>query len=592
MSQNAYARLLDRYLRPQFKRVLWLALLLFTGIGLQLAGPQVIRFFLDTTQSNGSQSALLWAAVLFIVFALAQQLLGLGSTYLSLLVGWAATNGLRYDLALHCLRLDLGFHKTHTPGELIERLDGDVTALANFFSQFVLRIAGNSLLVLGILALLFLEDARVGLGLAAYIALTLAILAAVQRLAVTRWAAARQASADLYGYVEERLSGAEDLRAAGALPHALYRLLLLLRAELHKYRAAHTLSAAVFNFTNVLSVVGYAVGLGFGVYLYTRGEASIGAAYLIVAYVGMLSSPLQALREQVRDLQQAAASVDRIQALLALRPLVVDPPAPAGRSLLPSGPLSVSLDGVTFRYDDGDAAAGADTFAVENVTYCIAPGRVLGVLGRTGSGKTTLARLLFRLYDPTSGAVRLSGVDLRAVPLAELRARVGMVTQDVQLFQATLRDNLTFFSQRLTASPADLEAALRALGLWDWARSLPQGLDTPLGAGGQGLSAGEAQRLAFARVFLKDPGLVILDEASSRLDPASEARLERAVDHLLAERTAIIIAHRLRTVQRADDILILEAGRVVEYGPRLALAADPASRFAQLLQTGLEAALV
>ncbi|MCC6189259.1 MAG: ABC transporter ATP-binding protein [Anaerolineales bacterium] len=570
--------------------MLWLALLLFTGIGLQLASPRVIRYFLDTTQSNGSRPALLWAAVLFIVFALAQQLLGLGSAYLSLLVGWDATNRLRYDLALHCLRLDLGFHKTHTPGELIERLDGDVTALANFFSQFVLRIAGNGLLVLGILALLFLEDVRIGLGLAAYIALTLAILAAVQRLAASRWAAARQASAGLYGYVEERLSGAEDLRAAGALPYALYRLLLLLRAELHEYRAAHTLSAAVFNFTNVLSVLGYAVGLGFGAYLYTRGEASIGAAYMIVAYVGMLASPLQALREQARDLQQTAASVERIQALFALRPLVVDPPAPTGRPLLPAGPLSVGLDGVTFRYDDGDAAAGG-AFALENVACSIAPGRVLGVLGRTGSGKTTLTRLLFRLYDPTAGAIRLSGADLRAVPLAELRARVGMVTQDVQLFQATLCDNLTFFSPRPPGSQADMEAALQALGLWDWARSLPQGLDTPLGAGGQGLSAGEAQRLAFARVFLKDPGLVILDEASSRLDPASEARLERAVDQLLAGRTAIIIAHRLRTVQRADDILILEEGRVVEYGPRLALAADPASRFAHLLQTGLEVTL-
>ena len=164
-----------------------------------------------------------------------------------------------------------------------------------------------------------------------------------------------------------------------------------------------------------------------------------------------------------------------------------------------------------------------------------------------------------------------------------------MVTQDVQLFQATVRDNLTFFDRRI--DDGTVERGLRELRLWDWVCSLPQGLDTPLAGSGAGISAGEAQLLAFARAFLKNPGLVILDEASSRLDPATETLLEGAIDRLLRERTGIVIAHRLRTVQRADDILILEAGRVVEYGPRERLAADPASRFSHLLRTGLEEVL-
>jgi ABC-type multidrug transport system fused ATPase/permease subunit len=207
-------------------------------------------------------------------------------------------------------------------------------------------------------------------------------------------------------------------------------------------------------------------------------------------------------------------------------------------------------------------------------------------LGRTGSGKSTLTRLLFRLYDPIQGVVRLAGKDLRSVKLAELRWRVGMVTQEVQLWQASVRDNLTFFD----ASIGDerLEEALTTLRLWDWVKSLPKGLNTRLSTGGVGLSAGEAQLLAFARVFLKSPGLVILDEASSRLDPATEARMEQAVDCLFAGRTAVIIAHRLKTVQRADQIMILENGSVVEFGDRLRLAADPGSRFSSLLRTGLE----
>jgi ATP-binding cassette, subfamily B, bacterial len=170
----------------------------------------------------------------------------------------------------------------------------------------------------------------------------------------------------------------------------------------------------------------------------------------------------------------------------------------------------------------------------------------------------------------------------------DLRQRVAMVTQDVQLFQATVRDNLTFFNPAIPDE--QLEHVLKQLRLWEWVKSLPKGLHTPL-AGGQNLSAGEAQLLAFARVFLKDPGLVILDEASSRLDPATETLMERAVDRLFAKRTGVVIAHRLKTVQRADDILILEKGCVVEYGSRVALMNDSTSRFYDLLQTGLEEAL-
>jgi ATP-binding cassette subfamily B protein len=216
---------------------------------------------------------------------------------------------------------------------------------------------------------------------------------------------------------------------------------------------------------------------------------------------------------------------------------------------------------------------------------------VLGLLGRTGSGKTTLSRLLFRLYGPTSGAIRFGDVDIRDIALHDLREHIGMVTQDVQLFQATVRDNLTFFNRRIGND--QIERVLKELRLWDWVQSLPDGLNTPLASGGQGLSAGEAQLLAFTRVFLKNPGLVILDEASSRMDPVTENLLDQAVDRLFhaPPRTGIIIAHRLQTVQRADDILILENGSVVEYGARERLAADPGSRFYSLLQTGLEEAL-
>jgi len=299
--------------------------------------------------------------------------------------------------------------------------------------------------------------------------------------------------------------------------------------------------------------------------------------YLIFAYTEMMRHPMEQIRTQMEDFQKAGAGIARVEALFELTS-VLDT---SGTIRLPGGPLSVDLDGVTFAYED--------EVVLHGLSLRVEPGHVLGVLGRSGSGKTTLARLLSRLYDPVSGEVRLGGVPAPSAVVGDLRRHVGMVTQDVQLFRASIRDNLTFFDAAV--SDEELAAALDELGLHEWVETLPHGLATELDTGGSGLSAGQAQLLAFTRIFLENPGLVILDEASSRLDPATEHLIERAVDRLLADRTGIIIAHRLATVNRADDILILEDGRAVEYGAQERLVADPGSRLSRLLVTGMEEVL-
>ncbi len=574
-----YGRLLVKYLKPQWTSVVLLTVLLLTSIGLQLLNPQVIRYFIDTTQAGGPTETLLLAALLFIGIALLQRTIAFGSTYVAENVGWTATNGLRADLALHCLQLDMPFHKKYTPGELIERIDGDVNALANFFSRFNLQVLGNALLISGILLLLWRENWRIGVGLTAYSLVTLLALALLQRLAVTRWATERQADAEHYGFLEEHITGTEDIRALGAEGYVTRRLYQLMRRMLETNRAARLLSNITYISTKFLYVLGYTIGLGLGVYLYSQHQATIGTAYLVVYYIGMLATPLENIRDQVADLQEATASIERVEELLQLRPDVQE----TVKTTLPDGPVAVELQAVSFGYE-------LEQPVLRDVSFSLQAGKVLGILGRTGSGKTTLARLLFRLYDPFRCTISLNGVDMRDVALDNVRAHVGMVTQDVQLFQASVRDNLTFFQTGV--SDVQIEHVLSELGLWEWLQALPAGLDAELAAGGQGLSAGEAQLLAFARVFLKNPGLVILDEASSRLDPATENLLERAVDRLLEQRTGIVIAHRLKTVLRADNILVLEDGRIVEYGPREILMNNPASHFSSLLQTGLEEVLV
>ena len=388
------------------------------------------------------------------------------------------------------------------------------------------------------------------------------------------------------GFLEERFAGTEDIRGIGAEAHAEHRLSLLALDLLYKARAGWLANALGSALTNFLFIAGYGLGLGLGALLYLRGEVTIGTAFLIVSYIGMLSAPLEEIRGQAERLQEATAGMNRVGELIDLSPDVAD----EGSLGLPAGAPSVDFDHVDFRYRDGGTEAEKEggELVLRDVAFSLPPGRLLGVLGRTGSGKTTLTRLLFRLYDPQAGAVRLGGTDIRDLSFEALRCAVGLVTQDVQLFGATVRDNITLFDDRIP--DGEIEAALAALGILDWVRGMPQGLATRLAPGGAGMSAGEAQLLAFARILLRNPGLVVLDEAASRLDPVTERRLERAIDTLLggngARRTAIVIAHHLETVQRADDILILEGGRVVEFGRRESLVRDPGSRFSRAAPYG------
>jgi len=582
-SQNRYAQyttLLARYLKPQQTQVYLLAGLLLGGIGLQLLSPQLIRQFIDTVQANGSSSALYRVVILFLVIALTQRVVEIVTTYVSEQVAWRATNGLRRDLTRHVLTLDMSFHNAHTPGELMERIDGDVDRLANFFSHFLLQMISGLLLTVGVLILLGWEDWRISAVLALFVVAYLLVHRWDQQLAEPAWGKERAYSAELMGFVEERLAGVRDLQTSGAVAYTLRRFDELLRRRVWQGIKADVITDVGWTISKTFYDLGTVAGMGLGAYLYLNGSLTLGGVYLIIHYLAILDWPLTRIAHQLEDLQQVRVAIKRVQELTATQPKVTDGPG----AILPEGQaLATRFSGVSFGYQP-------DTPVLRNISFALKPGETLGLLGRTGSGKTTLSRLLFRLYDVDQGAICLDEVDLRQPRLAELRRRVALVTQEVQLFPATVRDNLTLFDAGI--GDATILASLCELGLEGWIKGLPNGLDTELSANGAGLSAGEGQLLALARVFLKDPGLVILDEASSRLDPLTERLLEQALDRLLRNRTSIVIAHRLATVRRADQILILENGMIKEYGCYATLAHDPTSVFAGLLRTGLEEVLV
>lgn len=580
-----YFGLLEEYLKPQRASVILMAVCLLFSVGLQLLNPQIVRFFMDTAQRGGAQSELVKASAVFIGASFFQQVLNVAATYFSTRVGWTATNALRANLAEHCLKLDLSFHKARTPGELIERVDGDVSTLAAFFSNLSIHLGGNVLLLLGVLVVMFLEDWRIGVSLSVFSILAMLVLSRVRNLGTPYWKAVREQNATFFGFIGEQLSGTEDIRSSGATQYVMRSFFERLRTWYPVVWRSNMLGGSMWVVFEILMALGTALAFGVAAPLYQNKVISLGTVYLIYQYTRLLAEPLDQIRNQLQELQRADAGISRVTELLSTTSKLID----GQGANWSERALELEFRGVHFGYEDDVKAEPTESpealdNVLENISFKLEAGKVLGLLGRTGSGKTTLARLLMRFYDPQHGEIRLNGIPLTSAKLEEVRSRVTLVTQNVELFQASIRENLSFFDP--TVSDSRIWAALEELGLHDWVRGLPKQLDTELSSAN--LSAGEAQLLAFTRVFLRNPSIIILDEASSRLDPATEALLERAVTKLLKGRTAIIIAHRLQTILRSDEILMLEAGKILEHGSTKILGNDPNSRFAQLRRTGLE----
>lgn len=601
-------QLLKRYLGSQKRRVTLLAIFIFINLTLQLLTPQIIGRFIDSVTQGEALAKLIRLGILFITTAFLQQVFTIISAYFTQNVGWSATNALREDLTRHALHLDMGFHKAHPPGEMISRIDSDINTLNDFFSQFLLQLAGNILLVVAILIILFFEDWRIGLVLTGFSLVAMLVLNKTRNIAVPHWEAERKAEADFYSFLEERLAGTAEIRANGGRSYTIRQFFGLIQSMFKRSIKAAFMVNILINSMFLIFALGNAVSLGVGGSLYINGIISIGTVYIVFQYNRLLERPLEEISRQLSNVQKALASLKRVARLLSAQSKIIDPATSRSQFLTKGLPdirkgNALSYDHVSFFYDDQrdlDSAENTNSDPAEQVltdiTFSLAQGEILGLLGRTGSGKTTLTRLLFRLYDPQVGTIYFSpevthhqAMDIRQIPLSVLRSKVGIVTQSIELFHANVRDNLTFFDTSIRDS--QILDVIQSLGLSHWFNSLNSGLDSELESGGGGLSAGEAQLLAFARIFLKDPEIVILDEASSRLDPATEHLIEKAVDRLIQGRTALIIAHRLKTVQRADKIMILEGGRIEEFGDRQALALDPDSRFNQLLKTGLDEVL-
>ena len=487
---------------------------------------------------------------------------------------WTATNLLRQQVGQAVFAQPLDFFRQHGVGELSERIDADSGQLHGIFGNTSAQLM-RTLMLVGIVAYQTWQiDPRICAILLGYLAISALLIVRMQRDNHTAWEAERVADAALYDTIEESFASITDVKAVGAEDVLHQRLTPRLDTLLHTHRTARLQSQRASMASTLINALGWLLAIGVGIWNYQHG-GSIGQAVALLGYMALIAQPIEQIRGIIQEIQQARGVLRRIDALLAGQPT----PAPRASQQLPTGPLAIQLTQVSFRYAD------SQRMVLSDVTLDIPAGTHVALIGRTGSGKSTLVRLLSRSEHAQHGQITYAGHAIAAIDEASLRQRIAVISQEVDIFNASLRDNVTCFATHY--SDTAIQEALSACGLTDLVRSLPAGLDTRIGDGERSLSPGEQQLLALARVWLREPGVILLDEASAHIDPVSEQRLAAAFRQLAQTRTVVTIAHRLSTIRTADLVVVLADGVVVEQGAPQHLAQQPDSHYARFLARDL-----
>ena len=553
-------RWLIAQLRPYRGRValMFLGLLLATGAG--LAPPYLAGKAIDDGIDAGDLAALDWIVAAFVAVAVIYA----AATYLqTYMVGWVGTRvlqDLRQRVFVHIQSMPIGFFTRRSPGVLISRMTNDIEALNQLVTSGVVTMFSSTLTLLGVVVILLLLDLQ--LALVTFLTFPLLAVASLVFRIVSAGAykATRERIAAITAYLQESLSGVRVVRSFGQEPRHLEEMTELNEANRAVNMKTVYLNASYFPAVELLSAVGTAAILLYGGSQAIDGAIQIGVIVAFVGYLNTFFEPIQQLSQLYTTYQQGMAALDKIFDLLDTKPEMVDAPDAIDPGTLRG---EIELDGVWFSYGE-EGESGENTWALSDVDLHVPPGQTLALVGATGAGKSTFAKLVARFYDPQKGTVRVDGHDLRGVQQRALRRQLGIVPQEGFLFSGSGRENVAF--GRPEASDEEIEAAIAAVGATEFVAALPDGLETQVGERGIQLSAGQRQLVAFARALLAEPRILILDEATSNVDVRTEKTIERGLERLLHGRTAIVIAHRLSTIRRAGKIVVLENGQIAEQG--------------------------
>jgi ATP-binding cassette subfamily B protein len=469
-------------------------------------------------------------------------------------LGQSIMHRIRQDLFTHILSLDLQFFSEHPTGRLVTRLTNDIQNMHEMFTSIMVTLFNELLRMLLILVLLYLMNVRLSLALTVFVPIAAWITILFARLARARFRAIRSQLVRINSFLQEAISGMAILQLFGCEERSRRDFEQLSLGYLERTLSQIRLFGAFMPLTELMSSVATALILWYGGGEILRSQLSLGELVAFISYMRLFFQPLRELSQKYSIVQSAMASAERIFQLLDTRSRIAEPDQPLPRPTAIRGGLS--FDRIRFSYD------GVHT-VLHDLSLTLRPGQAVALVGTTGSGKTTLVNLLLRFYEPQSGTISIDGLDISRLALADLRAMVGVVLQDVLILQDSLLANIVMNSGR---SREDVESILSRTGMNRFVHRLPHGLDTTIGEGGHELSSGEKQLLAFARVLCRDPAILVLDEATAAIDTESENILEEALADSFRDRTSLVIAHRLSTIRRADHIIAMQHGRIVEQG--------------------------
>jgi ABC-type multidrug transport system fused ATPase/permease subunit len=560
-------------LRPYRGRLILMFAALLLETGAALAPPYLLGKAIDSGIRAGDVAAL---DLIVAAFVLATVLYAVATFWETYLVGWVGTRALqdlRERIFAHLQAMSIGFFTRRSPGVLISRMTNDVEALNQLVTSGLVTIFSSTLTLVGVVVIMLALDLK--LALITFVTFPLLAVASVvfRIVSAGTYRATRERIAAVTAYLQETLSGVRVVRSFGQEPRHMAQMTELNEENRDVNMKTVYLNASYFPAVELLAAVGTAVILLYGGTQAIDGALEIGVVVAFVGYLTRFFEPIQELSQLYTTYQQGMAALDKIFDLLDTAPDMVDAPGAIDPGTLRG---EIELEGVWFSYAeeagkedgapaDGDGAGpGEDVWALRDVDLHVPPGQTLALVGATGAGKSTFAKLVARFYDPQQGTVRVDGHDLRGVQQRALRRQLGIVPQEGFLFSGSVRENVAF--GRPEASEEEIEAALAAVGATDFLKALPQGLDTEVGERGIQLSAGQRQLVAFARALLAEPRILILDEATSNVDVRTEKTIERGLERLLHGRTAIVIAHRLSTIRRAGKIVVLEHGKIAEQG--------------------------
>ncbi len=548
-------------LRPYRTRTALMFVALVLGTAAALAPAPLAKQAIDQGIIKGDLGALDVIVVLFIVSALVVWGTSYIQTYLTNWVGQRALQDLRLDIFRHLQEMPVGFYERRPAGVLISRMTNDVEALESMVTDSVTTLFQATLTLIGSIAILLWFDVELAL-LTFIIFPVMAVGSLAFRLAsADAFRRTRETIGGLTAYLQETLSGIRVMRSFAQEPRHMDRFADLNAENRAANQTTVNLNAAYFPAVEFISAIATVGILLYGGHQVLNGNVTVGVLVGFIAALNGFFDPISQLSQVYTTYQSGMAALDKIFALLDEQPDLVDKP---GAPDLPR-PLrgEIAFEDVTFAYS---TAEGTKT-ALEDVTLHVPPGQTVALVGATGAGKSTFAKLAARFYDPTSGAIKVDGVDLRDVTMRSLRSQMGIVPQEGFLFSGTLRENIAFgVGDGDDVDDSVLERACRAVGAWELIQRLEHGLDTQIGERGVQLSAGQRQLVAFARALVADPRILVLDEATSNVDLHTETIIEEGLRRLLAGRTAIVIAHRLSTIRQAGRIVVLEGGRIVESG--------------------------